>query len=748
MRLTSPNLVLDDDVLTWVVDHLPHLYVKTREERITLEERWLHFWKMWSVELDRPSYTGRSQVYVAAARNAIETWVTALMAGVFPVSDWFKVIPVQHVTGQTQADRWTALQKNFLTTEMQLEEEMPLFFRQLLTYGTAVLRHVWEEDEEPRRFWERQLKDAPLDTDAEEARFREETEPDDDDPLSFSRDDGSVVRLVEKLVKTKCGPSARTVDLFHFHVAPLSARSIARATLAFEDMEVPIAHLKDMHTRRIDPEQPDFGRVYDHPEWDTILAESGKVPDEMLQSLRERWQRLGIEFDANKAFPGGLDRKGHVQLTESFWRGTIPDARMENGKLYGNRDWLVTWVNGVWPVRIQANPHYAQERPWQEARLFRTVNMFYAQGVMDAVASIQYLLNDIGNLTLDNLTMALNPVVTIDEDLVTNMESLQWAPGAKWFVQKDGVNVLNLPTQAQLGMATMNMMQGFIQDFSNASAANQGVPPQRGRGRVAQTATGYAQLQATGSQAFEAVNKAIERQLMVPLLERNYHFAEQFMTAKQVIQRLGAQGAGLVTEEIGFEDIFGSYRYEWRGSVGMRERTALLSGLQNLPQMLQLLGPQVQQAFDGVEFVKLMLADGYNVPWYDRIFKTPGDEPTIAPKLEADILAAHRAVEVHPADDDAAHMQDHLLRLAQDPRFLSDPIARELMLAHIEQQQMQLEQKQQAAQQRQIMQVMQALMGGGQEQGPPQNGMGSLPAPQEPQAPTDQMADQARAQQF
>jgi ribosomal protein S18 acetylase RimI-like enzyme len=611
---------------------------------------------------------------------------------------------------------------------MKLELQMPMFLRQYLTYGTGVLFHGWEEREEPQRFWERQLQDAPLDTEAEERRFREEEEPQDE--MEFEQA-GTVVRLVEKLVKVKCGPTARVVDLFHFFVAPSTAPSIADATLAFEDLEVPVAHLEEMHDKYLDPAYPSYGRFYDHPEWASMLDLKGALPTERLHTLRERWNRIGLDVNPDSAFPKGLDKKGHVQLTPSYWRGTIPSARDEQGKLYGKRDWLITWVNGLYPVRIQPNPSYRQIRPWVEGRLFRTTNLFYAQGMLDAVASLQYFLNDVGNLTLDNLMMALNPVVTVDETLVTNMESLRWAPGAKWFVAKEGVNVLNLPTQAQLGMATLNMMQGFIHDFSQTNAAVQGAPPARGRGRVAQTASGYSQLLATGSQAMQLAIKDLEQQLTVPLLERNYELASQFWVEKRVLQVLGAQGAGLITEEVGFEDIFGEYTYEWRGSVGLRERMALLTTLQNLPQLVAQAPPQVQQAFQWVEFFKLMLTDGANVTWADRIFKTGDELPSIDPKLEADVMAAHRRVDVHPADQN--HLPVHLQSLATDERFQRDPIARQLLMEHLQQTQAQEQQRQQQMMMQAVQQIMGQMQGpqGPQQRGPGgPNQQGSMPSPQ------------------
>ena len=71
--------------------------------------------------------------------------------------------------------------------------------------------------------------------------------------------------------------------------------------------------------------------------------------------------------------------------------------------------------------------------------MLRVVDEYYGRGVTEAMASMQYMLNDINNLTIVNITNSLNPIILINEDLVTNVESLRISPIAKWFVDPAGV---------------------------------------------------------------------------------------------------------------------------------------------------------------------------------------------------------------------------------------------------------------------------------------------------------------------
>ncbi len=752
MRLIYAQYATQPWMQTWARDTLPVLVTQARRERQTLDTRWQHFWKMYAAELDQPSYLGRSQVYFAAARRAIETWVTALMEALFPEqAEKFKVLAKKGIGDPKQIPRWHACQKDFLE-RMELEDQFPIFLRDFGTFGWGIFRHTWDIQEEPQRVWERQMKDAPLDTEAEERRIREEDDLDDAIELEQA---GTVFRLVEKLVQTHCGPIIRPVSPFHLYVLPMAARSIQKATCVFEDLEVPFSHVEAMHERYMDPEQASWGRIYDHPDWEMIVEAKGILSDDMLRQDTERFARIGLDPNTNRTYTA-LSKKGHTQLTEIFWRGTIPDAVDETGKAFGERDWHLVLLNDTFLIRAHPNLTYANLRPWVDARMYRTNGSFYPQGIMDAVASPQLMMNDIGNLTIDNLVMALSPPVAIDQNAVVDPETLEWAPGAKWFFEGQpgqAVSPLTIPTQAQLGMTMLGFMSSIIQDGSGANFALQGVTPPRGKGRAGQTSSGMAQYLSQGSQEILAFAKAIERQVFDGphgILNRNYQLTEQFGSEKMLIQRLGADGIALIEEEVGVQDIIGSYAYQWRGATAVRERSMLLGTLQALPQMLVQLAqfdPSLPQAFDAKEYLRLMLVDAANIPWADQLFKQAPEGASIDPRLVLDALAEHRQVPPHPGDDDALFLEIFQQALSLDPRFLRDPIARRLLTERLQAQLQQAMAKQMAMQQQMMMQQMQA------QQGPPQGGppgMGSPPAIAGPEAAAPSggppgMADQMRS---
>ena len=715
-RLIYPNFATNETIQTWAAEHLPLMLKETRTQRQTLNDRWQHFWRMHAVELrdDDMAYLGRSRVYLPAARGAIESWVNVLQDACFPQARWFTVQGITGIATPEQVPRWQALQERYLR-EMGLEDEWPLFLRQYLTFGTGWLRHVWDYDTEPQRIWEHQMRDAPPDELAEERRILEEA--------ILERNDGTVFRLVEKIIE-RSGPKIRAVDLMHAYVAPFTARSLHEATLAFEDIEVPFTHVEQRHSQWMDPSQPTWGRVFDHPEWEQVVQAKGILTDDMLREKAEQLARLGIDPNTNR-FHQSIAKKGFAQLTEAFWRGEIPGATDEDGKPFGVRDWHFAILNDFFVVRAHPNLHYTNLRPWLDGRMYRTTRSYYASGVCDAIASLQLVGNDTLNLTLDNLQMALSPPTVIDPVRMLFPEQLEWAPGAQWHGDPEAVKQLTIPTQAQLGMTMLQMVQQLVQAGSGANFALQGGPPVPGQGRAAQSAKGMAQYAQAGAGPMFGFAKSLQRQVLVPILERNYEFTAQFATERQTIQRLGADGVSLLVETVGVEDVIGGYQYQWMGATGVQEQQMLAGMLQQLPTLVQQLAmfdPTIAQKFDAETYLRRMLSL-MHLPNADELFRTPLPGTSVDPAMELDAFAVHRRMQPHPGDDDGAHLMAHQQALATDERFLRDAIARRLLLEHIMATVEQMMMKQQMAQQQMAMQ---------QAQGPAPEmpGVGSLPAPE------------------
>lgn len=757
IRLTYHNLATKPEIRQWVQNNIPDLLSRVRNDRRPTEERWMKYWDIWNVQLSGQGYSGRARTYLPAGRSALETWVMALNSGLFPFGEWFGVDPVEGVGTKRAARAWMNMQRHFLNKTMQIKLHMPLGLRQYVTLGTMIIKHVWEEQSERLRFFERVLADA-ADEDAEDESLtvlREEEEEDrdfDEAPIEFQLEDNTKVRLVERDVLTKVGPTMRVVDLFHFYVWPRTAPNLQEAQLIFEDIETTIEHIEAMAELYMDPEYPEMGTVYD--EIDELVRSGGAIPEEILQARMERQRKWQAEFDPNDTT--GNRQKGYVNMSECYWRGTIPGAKDPmSGEEYGEQDWLIVLVNDYWPVRIHPNPFYSKRRPYKDARMLRVVDEYYGRGVTEAMASMQYMLNDINNLTIDNITNSLNPIILINEDLVTNVESLRISPNAKWFVDPAGVQFVTPPNVADVGLKTAQMMQAYIQDASGASFIAQGQAAPQGRGRAQNTASGLGLLLQQNSQGFQFALTELEEQLMIPMLEWNYQLAEQFMTEKLPILVGGDKNTPLIEEPIGFEDVFGKYRYTWKGAQGVKEQMSLTQQMQNFLQLaiqIREADPNAQFEVKWAEVLRAFITKGMGLPTADEWIILPDEPPAKKFTTVAAMLKSHRPVEPSP-NDNFMEMISKLVALGEtDPQFKMDPIARNL-LETLLQEYVQLEMQRREQERMMMMQQLMDAMGGGGAGGPQgAGGPAALPAmdggmPPPMPAPTDLNADLARSMQ-
>src|SRR5215467_160393 len=220
------NLALDPEIAARVKAELVPLVRRTRQERNgVLRERWLRYYRIWSVRHDFQGYRGRTNTYFPLGRRWIEQWVTRLKRDLFPDQDWFACRALAE-DFEKRVPAKVALQKYWMRRHMRLRRHALPFLRQLVMYGTSPVRNVWRciEHEQPA------LKDV-LDEDGAPT--------------------GKTKQVVEK-VADFLRPTFEPVDLFAFYVWPVTAPSVDDASLAFEDQCVSRAHVNELTNRNLE----------------------------------------------------------------------------------------------------------------------------------------------------------------------------------------------------------------------------------------------------------------------------------------------------------------------------------------------------------------------------------------------------------------------------------------------------------------------------------------------------------------
>src|SRR5215470_1361496 len=634
------NLALDPDIVARVRHELVPLVRRTRQERNgVLRERWLRYYRIWSVRHDQQGYRGRTNTYFPLGRRWIEQWVTRLKRDLFPDQDWFACRALRE-DFEARVPAKVALQKYWMRRHMRLRKHALPWLRQLVTYGTSPVRNVWRAVEHEQTV----IRDVL----------------DDDGTPS-----GRTVEQVEK-VADFLGPTFEPVDLFAFYVWPPTAAGLEDATLAFEDRCVPRSRVYALAERPLDPSKPDNGNVYEGVGtlvdlYDSAIANrtgGGTRNPEKYDALAQRLADKGFTAPLDQNLPAALRP---LDLTECMWTVDLEDDEPAR--------YLVTLGADELPLRVQRRPFFHGGTQWLCGRFVQVAEEFYGRGLCELFDYMQYFVNDLGNQSGDAFIWSTNPIAVVDIGAVQDPTSLRMAPGAKWLANPAGVQFTTPPQgAAQAGFEAVSNYVGLADTLVAPTPARPMAPAQQA---PAQDSAGLAAQLADSAVDIRAVIEDLEDDVMVPLLERSDILTQQCLDRDIILKVAGADGLELVEHPITVADLVGEYEWEWLGTTNaLNQQVRAQQMVQGIALLTQV--PQDQLGAQGVTIdwpyvLRTFWSVGLGLPDADRVIKTAKLGPSNW-RWENALARVNRADElrVSPQDDHTAHVQGHQHLLESD----------------------------------------------------------------------------------
>lgn len=691
-----PNLASDNDFREKVENELWGLLQPIRDNRVGKEEAWKRYYKIFNCQFDNFSYQGMSKIYIAALRNASETFVSAIVRDLFPNGQWFKVKSNPHVIEDLRAEMLQALFEFFYTKNMTLKSDSLPYIRQLVMYGTSPGKLTWKDID-------REIMAAVLAQKSSGENYR---------------------KIIKKTVKAFYGPYFRPVDLFNFFAWPETANNIDEAEIVFEDMEMTLAHVMALTRTPINESNPDLGMVYHADPGDMDFFGQASRDQQKYNARKERLRDKGITKDPSDRWNKlAADRRN---LTEIYWQRDLDGT--------GVKSWLITMINDSRAVRIQENPFNDKEPPYLVPRFLRVIGEFYGRSMYESSDRLQYMFNDLTNQTLDSVRYRLNPVTIIDPVKVRFAQSIKRHPGARFLMDPSGFMESAPVDVAATGFGAMNTIYGMIHDTSGAGAAMQGIPAARGRGRQQNTAAGMAQGLQQSSMPLENIVEDLEEQFTKRLLRKTYNLTTQYMDEPILCRILGRDGA-LLSKPVDVVDVIGDYEYDWMGVVTARNRLITGQQMLNFLNIARSFPPEVMQDLNWEYIIKKTWTDTFGMRDSNEVFLSQKKMFSVDPEFEFDLLMENRDVVVSPADDDLKHMEDHMFRMDKIPQ--SKPLLLEKWNKHIDDHMAAAAAKEQARKQAIMVQRIkqaQDLMAGNPQQG----GKGGSSAQGQRNAPQNQ----------
>jgi hypothetical protein len=632
------NLVLVPEILDRVRSELVPFVRRTRQERNgVLRDRWLRYYRIWSLRHDQQGYRGRTNTYFPLGRRWIEQWVTRLKRDLFPDQDWFACRALRE-DFEARVPAKVALQKYWMRRHMRLRAHALPWLRQLVTYGTSPVRNVWRCVEHEQTV----LRDVL----------------DDDGAPS-----GRTIDQVEK-VADFLGPTFEPVDLFAFYVSPVTAAGLSDATLAFEDRCVPRSRVYALADTPLDPAHPEGGNVYEGVGalvdlYDQAIVNrtggGGRNP-EKYDALAQRLADKGFTAPLDANVPAALRP---LDLTECMWTVDLEDDPAP---------YLITLGADDIPLRIQRRPFFHGGSQWLVGRFVQVAEEFYGRGLCELFDYMQYFVNDLGNQSGDAFIWSTNPIAVIDIGAVQDPTSLRMAPGAKWLANPSGVQFTTPPQgAAQAGFEAVSNYVGLADTLVAPTPARPMAPQQQGP----QDAAGLAAQLADSAVDLRAIVENLEDEVMVPLLERSDILTQQCLDRDIILKVAGADGLELVEHPITVADLVGEYEWEWLGTTNaLNQQVRAQQMVQGIALLTQV--PQDQLGAQGVTIdwpyvLRTFWSVGLGLPDANRVIKTAQMDPSDW-RWENALARVNRASElrVSPQDDHTAHVQGHQHLLESD----------------------------------------------------------------------------------
>jgi len=628
----AENLALDPEIKARVRDELCPLITRTRDERMVLRDRWLRYYRIWSLRHDVQGYRGRTNTYFPIGRRWIEQWVTRLKRDLFPDNDWFACRALRE-DFEKRLPAKVALQKYWMRRHMRLRRHALPFLRQLVMYGTSPVRNVWRCVEHEQAALQDVLDDEGAPT-------------------------GKTIETVEK-VADFLGPTFEPVDLFAFYVWPVTASSIDAATLAYEDRCVARAHVQSLGAKPLDPGNPKSTNVYENVGelldlYDKAIASRGS------SSSGRKYDALAIRL-ADKGFTAPLDQNlpaalRPLDVTECSW---MVDLEGDGPERY-----LVTLGADTIPLRVQRRPFWHGGTQWLVGKFVEIAEEFYGRGLPEVFDYIQYFVNDLGNQSGDAFVWATNPIAIVDIGAVQDPTSLRMTPGAKWLANPAGVQFTTPPQgAAQAGFEAVQGYMGVGDNMVSPTPARPIVPGQAAGGDG--STAGLAAQLADSAVDIRAIIENLEDDVMVPLLERSDILSQQCLDRDIILKVAGQDGVELLEHPVTVADLVGEYEWEWLGTTSaLNQQVRAQQMVQGIALLAQI--PPDQLAAEGLSVdwrycVTQYWSLGLGLPNSDRVFKSTGPKEAQDWRWENALARVNRAAElqVSPADNHIEHIQGH-----------------------------------------------------------------------------------------
>lgn len=307
-------------------------------------------------------------------------------------------------------------------------------------------------------------------------------------------------------------------------------------------------------------------------------------------------------------------------------------------------------------VGIIKSPYWSGKRPMISNPVDKITGSFKGRSKIDPVKFLQWNLNMFWNMGMDSGMYALLPVFTADPAKNPNWASMTLGLAAVWPIAPTDIKAMQFPAIYKDAVQLCDAIKKQIWESLEVNEMMMGRMP---AGRKNNQLMGAMQQEQQTNISDHA--ERYEECQLTPLVEMMYELDQQFRTRAVTVQARGELGVKANMVEVHVQQWGEKYFFRWSGTEFLlgqnriQQQIAALNVLKGIPP--QMLGGY---RLNVAPFAQNLVENAFGPDVGQNILIDERNMFTVDADTENEMLHNGFDVPVHEADNDPEHLQKHM----------------------------------------------------------------------------------------
>jgi hypothetical protein len=575
-------------------------------------------WDLYNCNLgEKQFYVGNSKIYLPFVKDAVDARVTRFSNQLFPASN--RCVEVLTGEKETQWAQQALIEQHVRKCKLRTRV-IPAMIRNGDMEGQYSLYVSWAERK--RR-----------------AAYRVERQPTTDGIGNMAAEP---VMDIEEQTVIDAGPTVEVLADSDLLVLPATVDTIEEAFDAGGSVSI-IRRWTKGKIRRLAAE----GEIEDDKA-DELMAEmSSEQRDPKVDRAKDLADEAGIKAGGKRAV-----------VYETWAMLKVKDELLLCRIYFAGEERILS---------VKRNPFWNDRCPVITAPVEKIANVVKGKAPAGDVADLQIFANDTINEGADTAHYSAMPIVMSDPLKNPRIDTMVLSLAAMWEVDPNSTKIVEFP---ELWRSALERAMAVKEQIFQTLGVNPSMVP----GQTGGPHKKRSQAEIANEQQVDLLTTAdavtnIADGVLTPLIQWFVELDHQFRDRETTVSVYGQLGIDAVQEKVEPILLNKAYEYRWfgvesaRNAAQMQQQIAWVNVIRELP-------PETYPDYE-LDLTPVIIQGTENVfgPRVAPLIFRKKSVITVDPALENQAMEYGHPMNVHPADDDVLHIQEHLIvaQQTQDP---------------------------------------------------------------------------------